>query len=605
MLRVRLLLGLLTLVLLLWAVGGAGFLILQDAGKRFDQRLVVDYQAIDIAHGFRSGTSLLNSQYLTSLSAPAGATPPDPALYQEVMRDFDEKIDAMRRLSEGNERWNELLEEFEEALVTYRDGYSEFFSNDFTDMERRSDLLIRMGNRTQRLTDLANALATLAEERLFASTKDLDRESRKNLALIATLVVLGTGIAVLIYFQLLRHLVEPVVGLKDSFEELRKGNFELSLPPPDRASEFAPMVASFNDMSRELHLRRRETDQRLMRKNLLNRALLSAIPSPVYIIADDGSSPVLNPAAEELNDRLGLARRLPGKARRLFESCQESGENLLPEDPREALLFRIGDEERHFLPRIFRFSSEIEEYSGWAVLLYDVTRIRWLDDMKSNMLATVSHEIRTPLTGIRMVLLLLLESQSGSLTEVQHQMLTSASEDCERLLETLNNLLELARAESGMTSLNLAPVPLAEIARESLLLFETIAAKKGIRIDLQHNGDLPEVCADALRLREVINNLVSNAIKHSPEDGTVTIRIGRSGTDFLRLSVLDEGAGVPDGIQDRIFERFFRAEAQTHDGVGLGLFISREIMRAHEGRIGVRDRSPDKPTEFFIDVPIA
>ena len=184
-------------------------------------------------------------------------------------------------------------------------------------------------------------------------------------------------------------------------------------------------------------------------------------------------------------------------------------------------------------------------------------------------------------------------------------MLASASEDCERLLETLNNLLELARAESGMTSLNLAPVPLAEIARESLLLFETIAAKKGIRIDLQHNGDLPEVCADALRLREVINNLVSNAIKHSPEDGTVTIRIGRSGTDFLRLSVLDEGAGVPDGIQDRIFERFFRAEAQTHDGVGLGLFISREIMRAHEGRIGVRDRSPDEPTEFFIDVPIA
>lgn len=605
MLRTRLLLGLLTLALLLWAVGGAGFIILKDAGKRFDRRLNADYQAIDTANDFRTGTSRLNARYLTALSSPPGDTPPDRAVYDEVMRDFDERLVVLRHLSEGNDRWLKLINQLDEALKQYRDRYVLILGNEVTDMTARSELLVQMGTDTQRLTELANSIAMLAEERLFASTGDLVRESRKNLLFIATLKVLGTGIAVLIYFQLLRHLVEPVVGLRQSFEEVRKGNFEFTLPLPDRDSEFAALVMSFNEMSTELRLRRRETDQRLMRKNLLNRALLSAIPSPVYIIADDGSSPVLNPAAEELNERLGLSRQLPGKARRMFETCEETGENLLPEDPREALLFRIGDEERYFLPRIFRFSSEMEEYSGWAVQLHDVTRIRWLDDMKSNMLATVSHEIKTPLTGIRMVLLLLLESRVGELTEMQRKMLGSASEDCEKLLETLNNLLELSRAESGTPQLNLKPLHLAEVAGESVRLFEPKAASRQVRIDFDRNGPLPEVMGDPVRLREVINNLVSNAIKHSPDEGVVTLRVAANGGDYLRLSVLDEGPGVPVEIQDRIFERFFRADGQTQDGVGLGLFICREIMRAHEGRIGVRDPTPDQPTEFYIDVPVA
>ena len=101
-----------------------------------------------------------------------------------------------------------------------------------------------------------------------------------------------------------------------------------------------------------------------------------------------------------------------------------------------------------------------------------------------------------------------------------------------------------------------------------------------------------------------MNNLVSNAIKHSPPGGKVVVRQSKPDAEHLRVSVIDQGPGVSEASQSRIFERFYRAPGQKADGVGLGLFISREIMRAHEGRIGLCERTADL-TEFYIDVPIA
>ncbi|BCX50226.1 PAS domain-containing sensor histidine kinase [Haloferula helveola] len=606
MLRTRLLFGLLTLVILLWAVGAAGLLILRHADENFQTRLTQDYEAIDTAHSFRAASSMINSTYAITLADEPPEEPLDQQLYEETMADFDKAVAKLRKIGKNNSRWGESIDQLEDAIGQYRGAYRQLFSGEVVDQDERAQLLVSIGNQTQRITDLAQNLESLAEERLFAATHALSEESGKNTLFVATLVILGTGIATLIYFQLLRHLVDPVVGLRDSIEEVSMGNFELTLPAPSKGSEFSSLVTAFNSMAAELRVRRRETDQHLLRNNLVNRALLSAIPSPVYVLDTQGETVQLNPAAEDLNESLALGSRLPNKVSRLFKDCQKNGENLLPEDPREALLFRIKEEESYYLPRIFRFSAESGEYSGWAVLLHDVTRIRWLDDMKTNMLSTVSHEIKTPLTGIRMVLHLLLEEHSGKLTDMQKQMLGSANDDCERLLTTLNTLLDLSRAESGTTHLDRTSIDLEEIARSSANLFESKAGASDIKIALEPSDDIPPVFADPVRIAEVVHNLVSNAIKHSPNGGTVHLSLARRGADYLRLSVADEGPGVPDDLQGRIFERFFRAPGQKSDGVGLGLFISREIMRAHEGRIGLAERNENQNrTEFFIDVPIA
>ncbi len=602
MLRFRLFFGLLTLIILLWGVGAAALLLMRDSNKRFDKRLGSDYMVVSTANGFRSVTSTLNSTYIPVFTGPIRADPelPDRSIFKTYSTELSARLKLLRD-AEVNE------EALSTAVSAYLETYDRLLASPPRDHEARDRVLTSISSQTQRITDLADNIAKIAETKLLSAGREAKETATQNYLFVSTLVLLGTAIAFIIYFQLMRHLVDPVSRLQLSIDEVRKGNFELNLPQPGQGSEFRSVVAAFNDMAAELKHRRSVMDDHLMRANLVNRAILEAIPSPVFVLGDDSNIVQINPAAEELTKDLGVSGRLPLKIQRILDECRKTGTHLLPEDPREALLFRIHEEEFYYLPRIFRFVSEddAEGSSGWAVLLQNVSRIRWLDDMKTNLLSTVSHEIKTPLTGIRMVLHLLLEESGRSLNELQHRMVESANEDCERLLVTLNTLLDLSRAEGGTTHLSRIPLPMRETMERSARLYHGAASAKGCTIEVEAaESSLPDALADPIRLDEVMNNLVSNAIKHSPPGSTITLRCVKLGAEFLRVSVIDRGAGVPEASQGRIFERFFRAPGQAHEGVGLGLFISREIMRAHEGRIGLMERADDQ-TEFYLDVPIA
>ena len=605
MLRLRLFYGLLTIILLLWSVGAAALLLMRDSVTRFDSRLKTDYKVIDAAQSMRTLTATLNTRYLPSLAGPPPDHAPDRALYEQLKKELKAKLEVVDTDGIHDEGWQSVVSRLDQVFDTYFEGYETFFKGTAVNRSDREKLLQFMSTQTQRLTDLTENVMTLAEEKLFSGASQLGEDSGKNTLFVVTLVLLGTSIAALIYFQLVRHLVDPVASLHKSIEEIRKGNFELAMPEPGQGSEFSNVVSAFNDMAAELKVRRGESDESLMRANMVNRAILAAIPSPVFVFGDDTGILQINPAAENLSEKLGVSGRLPQKIQHIFDECRATCTHFLPEDPREALLFRINEEEFYYLPRIFRFDSDDATQSGWAILLHNVSRIRWLDDMKTNLLSTVSHEIKTPLTGIRMVLHLLLEERSNNLDEMQRIMVASANEDCERLLVTLNSLLDLSRAESGATQLTRIPLKPLDSIKRTAKLYQSSAAGGGVEIRIDEGeGDFPQISADPIRLDEVLSNLVSNAIKHSPKEGQVILRLAKPDSEHVRMSVIDQGPGVPEDSQSRIFERFYRAPGQQTDGVGLGLFICREIMRAHEGRIGLRERTGNS-TEFYIDVPIA
>lgn len=612
MLRLRLLYGLLTIILLLWGVGAASYILLRDSADRFEARirknetrLHDNYRVIDAAQTTRTLTATVNSLYLSSLAAPATAEPMERATYDAIKKQLQAQLEVIRLDANRDERWAGVVTRLDQVFDSYFGGYETFFKNTAVEQSERANLLRFMSTQTQRLTDLTENVLTLGEEKMMRHSPPFPDESAKNSLFIVTFVLVGTFIAGLFYFQLIRYLVDPVSALHRSIDEIRKGNFELTLPQPGRGNEFSKVVSAFNDMAAELKTRRGESEENLSRANLVNSAILEAIPSPVFVLGDDTGIVQINPAAEILTDQLGMHGRLPLKIQRILDDCRSTQAHFLPEDPREALLFRINEEEFYYLPRIFRFESETAGHSGWAVLLHNVTRIRWLDDLKTNLLATVSHEIKTPMTGIRMVLHLLLEERTARLDDMQRIMVTSANEDCERLLATLNTLLDLSRAESGATHLVCVPTSLQESLARSARLYAATAESAGVTIEMEESEtNFPAVLADPLRLDEVLNNLVSNAVKHSPRGGKVTLRISKPDPEHLRGSIIDEGPGIPEESQSRIFERFYRAPDQKSEGVGLGLFISREIMRAHEGRIGLRERT-ENLTEFYIDVLLA
>jgi signal transduction histidine kinase len=239
---------------------------------------------------------------------------------------------------------------------------------------------------------------------------------------------------------------------------------------------------------------------------------------------------------------------------------------------------------------------------GVAAVLYDLTRFRLLDAMKTNLAATVSHELKSPLTGVRMALHLLHQGSLGPLTPRQQDMVTTARDDAERLLRILNDLLDLARLDEGGAALRRESVPAETLVQEAVAEFAESATAAGLTLTTEVDPDLPRVSVDIPRIRHVFANLINNAIKHSPPSGRIVLRARHAADGRIVFSVQDDGPGIAPEFHTRIFERFFRVPGQAKAGAGLGLSIAREIVLAHGGYLGVRSL-PGQGCEFYFAMP--
>jgi heavy metal sensor kinase len=218
--------------------------------------------------------------------------------------------------------------------------------------------------------------------------------------------------------------------------------------------------------------------------------------------------------------------------------------------------------------------------------------LRQSDEAKKAFIADVTHELRTPLTVIKGTVETL---EDGALddNEGRGPLLTSMGRETDRLIRLVNELLVLTRADAGSLQLNMQPLDLAELARTRCDVFSSLATRRGIivkcRADCQ---SAPLVRADLDRLSQVIDNLLDNAIRHSPENSTMTVTI-KQANDGVECSVTDQGTGIPAGHLPFIFERFYRVDAarsrnRKDGGMGLGLAIARALVNAQGGHISAQ-----------------
>jgi signal transduction histidine kinase len=236
------------------------------------------------------------------------------------------------------------------------------------------------------------------------------------------------------------------------------------------------------------------------------------------------------------------------------------------------------------------------------VLLEDVTRFRLLDEVKSNLVATVSHELKTPLTSIRLVLHLLLEESAGPLAPKQTELLVDARDNAERLLAMINNLLDLARLEQGQNRLRLRPERPAALLQAAAEAFQPRAQDQGVELVLEAPNDLPLVAVDAEQLQHALHNLLDNSLRHTPQSGRITLAAQASDGKIV-ISVADTGSGIPAAHLPLVFERYFRVPGDTvPGGSGLGLAIVREIVLAHGGAVAC-ESTPGEKTIFRLTLP--
>lgn len=225
-------------------------------------------------------------------------------------------------------------------------------------------------------------------------------------------------------------------------------------------------------------------------------------------------------------------------------------------------------------------------------------------EAKAQLLAQLSHEIRTPLNAINGFAELLADPSYGPLTDRQRRFVAHIGEAGAHLLQLLNDVIDLSRFETGKMELDLRPVAVMRLVEQVARVLSGLARDKGITIRVQ--PDQPDVVAfaDEQRARQVLLNLLSNAIKYSPEGTEVDVNVSSEG-GHVRVDVRDRGIGIAPKDQERIFEEFVRLnEAEEHPGAGLGLALSRELVQAHGGEIGV-DSAPGQGSTFWFTLPLA
>lgn len=244
--------------------------------------------------------------------------------------------------------------------------------------------------------------------------------------------------------------------------------------------------------------------------------------------------------------------------------------------------------------------QKLGEMAETNVALYEANRV------KSEFLANVTHELRTPLTSIIGFAELLREGPAvegnGKLARYAENILISGR----ILLEIINDLLDLAKIEAGRVELHLENVRLEELSATLIDFTRPLADKKQLELSLNADDELPVVVTDRGKLRQILFNLVSNAIKFTPEAGRITLRVAREGPDHVRLSVSDTGPGIAPEHQAIIFDKFRQIDGSAtreHPGTGLGLAIARELTYLLSGEIGV-DSVPGYGATFWLKLPL-
>jgi signal transduction histidine kinase len=250
-------------------------------------------------------------------------------------------------------------------------------------------------------------------------------------------------------------------------------------------------------------------------------------------------------------------------------------------------------------------------------------RLKELDRLKSNFLATVSHELRTPLTSIIGYSEMLREGLAGDLNPEQKEYVSTISDKGEQLLSLIKSLLDLGKLESGTMHMAMRTIRIEEVLAQVVSTVAPTARKKGVRVTMDAAPDLPELRADGDRLRQVFLNLVDNALKFTTAEGVVVIRAKRlrdqedededglallaPTKDHVEVRVVDTGIGIPAKEKERIFDAFYQVDSSStreFGGAGLGLSIVKRLVEAHAGTISVED-NPPRGTVFVVRLPQA
>jgi signal transduction histidine kinase len=539
------------------------------------------------------------------------------AVLAQERRVVDKAVaDLFDVLGPADER--ELARPLQAELQAYRRA-----ADDVITVAPEQDALVQYHQKANPLLRRSVALTTVIRDRHFqlarqavTGARDEASSSRRAVLLIT---IAALGFAVLVAWYLTMTVVGPLRRLTRGANAIREGRFDEKLAIGSR-DELGELASAFNHMAENLaEFRRTNVGEVVRAKNTLE-ATLEALPDAVVLLDSNCRILSMNRAALTAFRAAGVHGptslrdlRLDGLDGAAVEKAVRMGtETPSAIDLTQTIPIERDGRLQRLLPRVVPVSGSGAQPGGAILLLYDVTELARVDEMRSELVAVASHELQTPLTTLRMTLLMLQES-SDVLPPRERELVSTSLIGVEQLTDTVHDFLDLTRIEAGQLRLDLEPVPVAALLADVIRHAQRQADEQAVHLHTDVEAGLPSVVGDQRRLRVVFDNILSNALKYTPRGADITIRSRRSvshaGADSILISVTDSGPGVPSGFRARIFDKFFRLEYQQPEGrphargAGIGLYLCRQIAELHGGRIECTEGPNGRGACITVEVP--
>lgn len=399
---------------------------------------------------------------------------------------------------------------------------------------------------------------------------------------IVTAILLVVTFSFIVNFP--GYIANPIQVLTEGIKEIANRNYSKRIHFKS-GDEFGELAEAFNSMARKLNDYENSNLAQIMFEKKRIETIISQLNDAIIGLDAQGKILFVNPIAAKLfgtkeHEIINLQATEFAEHNDLMRTLLDRGQF-----ENELHVFVTG-KQSYFRKEYFDVKNEGESL-GLVIILKNITSFKELDVAKTNFIATISHELKTPISSIKMSLSLLNNNKIGSLNTEQEALVKHIDEDAKRLLNITSELLNLSQAETGKIQLNIANVRVEAITNYALNALAMQAEEKKVQIVVNQDTKAHNVNADREKTAWVLTNLLSNAIRYSPELAKVILSV-TANDGKVKFSVKDEGPGIPEQFQYRIFERYFQVPGSMSSGTGLGLAISKEFIETQGGKIEVQ-----------------
>lgn len=422
----------------------------------------------------------------------------------------------------------------------------------------------------------------------------------------------------LIVLVMLAHTILSTKELKllqDGVKQISSGTFGIKVESQGMNKEAKQLFEAFNDMSTRLHkYEEQNVGQLTLEKNKLE-AILTCIANGVVVCDNYDNVILINEHAQQLLD-VKPSEILKTK---IQQYCDTNGEmcfkeriNQFKDTPLDVmeqrpLAFNIEVNQRVIKAVMSPMFTVNKEYVGYIIVLIDVTKEIEMDNLRSHFISNVSHELRTPVTVLRSYIDTLYNYGNDFDFNTQKEFIGVMNQEIIRLNRMVNDILDFSRYQSQNVKLEKTKQDIMPVIEDVVDEMKILASEHNLTISVIKEPDLPEIPFNKDSIRRVIANIVSNAIKYSPDGKRIKIRAERARVgDYVEVSVEDQGQGIAEEYLDKVFDRFFRVETQTHSikGTGLGLHLVKiSVEKHHQGQVFVQSKLGEGST-FGFRLPI-